>query len=276
MEPLTLSLSQVATYLGCPLKYRFQYVDRIPRPWRPAALAFGTSIHAAVEWIQRERLAGRTPALEGCLTIFEADWYAQTVEPLVFGSGETPEGVMAQGRAMLEMFLAAEVIGSPVAIEEPFLIDLADPETGELYELKLRGIVDLVEDGETVVDLKTAARSLGQGDLERHLQLSTYALAWFLRFGRIPKLRLDVLLKGRKPRFERFTTSRSVEDLAWTAQLIREVGLAIETEHFFPNPSWRCNDCEYFGHCQRWRGFEPVPIQIEPEVAEGGVGAAAT
>ena len=62
MEPLrVLSVSQVNAYLGCPLKYRFQYVEKIPRPWRPAAMAFGTSVHAAVEWFHNERLADRTP-----------------------------------------------------------------------------------------------------------------------------------------------------------------------------------------------------------------------
>jgi hypothetical protein len=47
-------------------------------------------------------------------------------------------------------------------------------------------------------------------------------------------------------------------DLSWTARLIREVSVAIETEHFFPNPSWRCTECEFFAHCQAWRGWERV------------------
>ena len=65
MEPQrVLSVSQVNAYLGCSLKYRFQYVDKIPRPWRVAAMAFGSSVHAAVEWFHKERLVGRSPELE--------------------------------------------------------------------------------------------------------------------------------------------------------------------------------------------------------------------
>jgi CRISPR/Cas system-associated exonuclease Cas4 (RecB family) len=138
-------------------------------------------------------------------------------------------------------------------VEQPFELDLADPETGELLDVRLRGVVDLVEEGETLVDLKTAARTLEQGGLERHLQLSTYALAFFLLHGSIPRLRLDMLLKTAKPRLERHETRRTVEDLGWTARLIQQVALAIQTEHFYPNPSWRCGECEYFAHCQRWR-----------------------
>lgn len=248
------SLSQVNTYLGCPLKYRFQYVDKIPRPWRVSAMAFGSSVHAAVEWFHRERLAGRTPDLTDILKVFDADWYAQNLEPLVFSERESSDSLAEKGRGMLQLY-AESVNGiKPVAVEQPFELDLADPETGELLEVRLRGIIDLVEEGETLVDLKTAARTLEQGGLERHLQLSTYALAFFLLHGAIPKLRLDMLLKTTKPRLERHETTRTLEDLGWTARLIAATEAAIVTEHFYPNPSWRCSECEYFAHCQRWRG----------------------
>jgi putative RecB family exonuclease len=269
-QPRVLSISQVNAYLGCPLKYRFQYVDRIPRPWRVAAMAFGTSIHAAVEWLHKERLAGRSPELTQVLQVFDADWYAQNTEPLVFSERESKDSLAEKGRAMLQLYVESVNGAKPVAVEQPFELDLADPETGEVLDVRLRGIIDLVEEGETLVDLKTAGRTLESGGLERHLQLSTYALAFFLLRGSIPRLRLDMLLKTAKPRLERHETTRSVEDLSWTARLIREVSLAIETEHFFPNPSWRCTECEYFQHCQQWRGT--WPLQLQPVESGEGVG----
>jgi putative RecB family exonuclease len=252
--PRTSSLSQVQAYLGCPLKYRFQYVDKLPKPWRASALAFGSSVHAAVEWFHRERLAGRIPDLTDILKVFDADWYAQNLEPLVFSERESKDSLAEKGRAMLQLYAESANGMKPVAVEQRFELDLADPETGEVLDVRLRGVIDLVEEGETVVDLKTAARTLEQGGLERHLQLSTYALAFFLLYGVIPKLRLDLLLKTSKPRLERHETTRTLEDLGWTARLIQQVALAVQTEHFFPNPSWRCSECEYFAHCQRWRG----------------------
>jgi putative RecB family exonuclease len=259
--PRTISVSQVNAYLACPLKYRFQYVDKIPRPWRVAAMAFGTSVHAAVEWFHRERFLGRGPELAEVLKVFDADWYAQNVEPLVFSERESKDALAEKGRAMLQIYLESTNGAKPVAVEQFFELDLADPETGEVLDVRLRGVIDLVEEDETLVDLKTAGRTLEQGGLERHLQLSTYALAFLLQHGAIPKLRLDMLLKTAKPRLERHPTTRSVEDLGWTARLIREVSLSIETEHFFPNPSWRCTECEYFAHCQQWRGTWPLPSE---------------
>ena len=273
MEPKrVISVSQVNTYLGCSLKYRFQYVDKIPRPWRVAAMAFGTSVHAAVEWFHRERLAGRSVEMVEVLKVFDADWYAQNVEPLVFSERESKDSLAEKGRAMLQIYVESVNGTMPVAVEQPFELDLADPETGEVLDVRLRGIIDLVEEDQTLVDLKTAGRTLEQGGLERHLQLSTYALAFLLQHGAIPKLRLDMLLKTAKPRLERHETTRSIEDLGWTARLIHEVSLAIETEHFFPNPSWRCTECEYFAHCQQWRGTWPVPGEQLVTIGSEGEG----
>jgi RecB family exonuclease len=253
-EERRYSVSQIQTYLGCPLKYRFQYLDQLPKAFRPAALAFGGSIHSAIEWFHCARMAGATPALEEVLNVFEADWFAQNLDPLDFHPGETKEGLEGRAKAMLAVYLESANGCRPVAVEEPFSLDIADPETGEVLDVPFRGFVDLVEEDGTLVDLKTAARSMPQEDVDRHLQLSTYALAVFLRTGEIPKLRLDVLLKTAKPRLERYATSRTVQDLAWVARLIEKTARAIEDGHFFPNPSWRCAECEYFQACQKWRG----------------------
>jgi putative RecB family exonuclease len=272
-ERRTFSLSQIQAYLGCPLKYRFQYLDKIPKPFRPSALAFGSSIHAAVEWFHKHRLiVGQCPEIAQVLKIFEADWFAQNLEPLVFSERESKDGLLEKAKAMLTVYVDGQDGRAPVAVEQSFELELADPETGECLEVYLRGVIDLIEEGETLVDLKTAARSISEGDLARHLQLSTYALVYFLLRGNIPQLRLDVLLKTMKPRLERHLTTRSVEDLGWTARLIERVVRAIEAEHFFPNPSWRCSECEYYAHCQRWRGYEVPREQELVSIAVSGEG----
>jgi putative RecB family exonuclease len=277
MEPQPLSVSQVNAYLACPLKYRFQYIDRIPKPWRAAALAFGSSIHAAVEWFWACRMAEGKVNREKTLEVFDADWYAANIDPLVFSDREPKELLEERGRAMLNLYLDTyEGTPPPLAVEQPFELELADPETGEMLGVFLRGVIDLIEEDGTLVDLKTAARSMEAGGLERHLQLSTYALVKAVETGTIPSLRLDMLFKTSRPRLERLPTNRTCEELSWTARLIRGVATAIESEQFFPSPSWRCGECEYFAHCQGWRGCSPEPIQIESiNRSGGGAGVAA-
>lgn len=142
----------------------------------------------------------------------------------------------------------------PSAVEERFSVGLVDVESWEELGVALHGVIDLVESDGTVVDLKTAGRSFDVVGLERHLQLSIYALAVFVRDGAIPKLRIDALLKTKVPRLERYETVRTPADLAWAAQLISGVPRAIDGKQFFPNPSWRCTECEYYAQCAAWRG----------------------
>jgi putative RecB family exonuclease len=251
----SISASQLQCYLGCPLQYKFRYVDKIPRPWRAAAMAFGTSIHAAIEWFHRERLAGRAPHPEGTVSIFLADWYAQTVEPLVYSKDESKDLLAERGAQMIRLYVAtAATVAVPSAVEERFSVGLVDVESGEELDVALHGVIDLIESDGTVVDLKTAGRSFDVGSVERHLQLSIYALAVLLRDGNIPKLRIDALMKTKIPRLERYDAHRNYADLAWAARLINGVVEAIDREQFFPNPSWRCAACEYYAQCQAWRG----------------------
>lgn len=147
------------------MKYCFQYVDRIDRPWRPAALAFGSSVHAAAEWLRKEQLAGRVPDAEAVLAVFDADWYAQNVEPLVIPKQDSKESLGAKGRAMFRLYTEHALSRTPKSAEKRFTVDLAR-----------------------------------------------------------------------------------------TVRLVEGVASAIEAGHFFPNPSWRCTECEYYPYCQRWRG----------------------
>jgi len=250
-----LSSSQVTCYLGCSLQYKFRYIDKLPKPFRGAAMAFGSSIHAAVEWFHRERMERRAATVENVISMFLADWYAQTVEPLVFSKDESKELLAEKGEAMLRVYVeAAAAAAVPSAVEERFSVGLVDVESWEELGVDLHGVIDLVESDGTVVDLKTVGRSFDVVGLERHLQLSIYALAVFVRDGTIPKLRIDALLKTKVPRLERYETVRTPADLAWTAQLIASVARAIDQEQFFPNPSWRCTECEYYAQCTVWRG----------------------
>ena len=47
-EDLHISHSQIFTYLNCSLKYYFSYVEGRMPEHRPAAMLFGSAIHAAI------------------------------------------------------------------------------------------------------------------------------------------------------------------------------------------------------------------------------------
>ncbi len=58
MEKPHLSYSQINTYLTCPLKYKFHYIDQIEPPFVSSALVFGSCIHEAVAAFYQSCLEG--------------------------------------------------------------------------------------------------------------------------------------------------------------------------------------------------------------------------
>src|SRR5258706_5266637 len=97
--PRVVSISQVNCYLACPLKYRFQYVDKIPRPWRVAAMALRSSVHAAVELFHKEPPADPRPALTEKLKGFSAGCNRPNLGPLVFSGPECQETLAEDSHA---------------------------------------------------------------------------------------------------------------------------------------------------------------------------------
>ncbi len=53
-----LSYSAVRTFQGCPLKYRFRYIDGLPEDCVSSSLVFGSAIHSAMEFFFSQQLAG--------------------------------------------------------------------------------------------------------------------------------------------------------------------------------------------------------------------------
>jgi RecB family exonuclease len=64
------SVSQLKTFLQCPRKYRYQYIDRIRPEFRPIALAFGTAWHHAIGEYLLPQVKDRVPTREEIQAVF--------------------------------------------------------------------------------------------------------------------------------------------------------------------------------------------------------------
>ncbi|MCK5679204.1 hypothetical protein KAI46_00150, partial [bacterium] len=66
-------------------------------------------------------------------------------------------------------------------------------------------------------------------------------------------LKLDALIKTKKPRFEQFYTFRDDFDEQRVVKKILAVWNGIQKEVFIPNEESRyCFSCEYKSHCNNW------------------------
>src|SRR3989344_3297566 len=72
--PLTsFSFSQLETYVLCPLRYKYQYVLRVPTPPIGAA-SFGSSIHKALQDFYQDVVNKKSPSLKNLLSSYYASW----------------------------------------------------------------------------------------------------------------------------------------------------------------------------------------------------------
>jgi putative RecB family exonuclease len=265
MEPDAISVSQINLYLTCSLKYRFQYIDRLPRLVLSAGLVFGGAMHKALEWLHKERRNGRNPPLDEVLRVFEADWHAQLHDAeVVFPDDDSKEKLVHKGKELLSQYYHRPP--KPVRDAEVyFQLPLVNPSTGEALDIPLRGVIDLVNADDTIDEFKTAAKRFALDALPDNIQLTAYSYAFELLYGHPPRdLRLITFLRTKNPDIDVQVTGRDKADYERLFNLGKEVLKAVRAGVFIPSRGcWLCKDCEYDPDCREWAGNEEVTARVQ-------------
>jgi CRISPR/Cas system-associated exonuclease Cas4 (RecB family) len=250
-----LSASQINLYIQCSLKYKYQYIDQIPKPFKPSGLAFGSVMHSAIEWLHKERIKGKQVSLERLYKIFETDWFSLRVDTRIqFKDSEDEVKLLLTGKEMLGIYFNSP-LNSIKSAEVPFHVPLLNISTGEELMVPLEGIIDLIEKDDVIVEFKTSARSMDPESLNDYLQLTAYSYAYRTLFGRGPKtLKVINFVKAKTPKMVVIETLREKSDYERFFYIAREVLKGITSGLFLPKQSFMCKDCEYGGLCKKWDG----------------------
>jgi DNA helicase-2/ATP-dependent DNA helicase PcrA len=229
---LQLSASDIETYRGCPLRYKFARVLRIPTE-QTLHQRFGIAVHQVLERYHSD--GGET--LAQLLELLDAGWRKGG-----FDDGEPERRLREKARVALERY-HARLHGQdsePVWFERSFSFRLGPHH--------LRGRVDRVdrlkaggEDEYELIDYKTS-RPKTATQLKDDVQLSLYALAareaWQLPSSRQAYYYVLDDLKVPVPRGEK--DAESIKDT------VLEVGEGILAQAFEPTPSHAaCSICDY-------------------------------
>jgi len=249
-----LSCSQMNLYSQCPLKYKFQYIDKFPKPFKPSGLTFGGSIHAALAWLHKQRMNGNDVSIDKLYRIFDADWYAQTLDTDIhYKNGETDTRLAIMAKEMLSLYFVRphrKVQGAEV----PFTVPLVNTDTGEKLDVNLEGYIDLIEEG-AVTEFKTSNQTMNQSSLDNHLQLTAYNYAYEILYRKPPRaLKLIDFVKTKRPKIITLQTEVKKLDYQRFFYLASQILRGIKSGIFFPRTSFMCKDCEYAGPCKAWRG----------------------
>jgi len=250
-----LSSSQISLYSQCSLKYKFQYIDFLPRPFKPSGLAFGSALHSALSWLHRESMTNGGVALEKLYKIFDADWYSQRADAEIrYKNGEDETKLSVLAKEMLALYLGLppkKAKGTDVS----FSVPLIDPGNGKHPLIDIEGIIDLVEEGDVITEFKTSAQMMDSKDADESLQLTIYSYAFEKLYQRPPRaLKVIDFVKSRKPKLITLETRRDAASYQRLYGIAAQVLKGINQKVYFPRASFWCKDCEYAGQCQTWRG----------------------
>lgn len=267
-EDLSISHSQIFTYLTCSLKYYFHYVKQQPPERISINLIFGRAIHSGIETAYRSlKNSGQVEPVSTVIQVFEEylnlDLDAAAV-PIVYKKASPDRsGALALGKAMLEVFHESIVrtvqTAQIVEVELPLSARLYTDE-GQPTEFKLVGILDLLlmdDAGEIIiVDNKTAAQPMSQSAADDDHQMTAYShllAANKFIFPTAPvKCRFDVLRKLKSPKLEQVETFRTAQHRKRFARIANAVLAGIDAQIYMPQPSWMCVDCAHGDACKSW------------------------
>jgi len=259
---LHFSYSQLNTYLMCPMKYAHHYVWGTPVESKPMALVSGKAIHKAAQVLYNDlKETGAKAPLDKVIGVFESVFDQETnnteVE-LTFKKKETLQSVREQGIELVKLFHADVNPHKIVAVEFPFSVKVPDIINGQGdLPAQLVGSFDLIESDQDgtylVVELKTSSQRFSSLRLEYDLQATVYSYATakmkVATSENSTLVRYDVLLKTKKPAFERYFVTRTQEDYKRLVHLINQVLRAIENRIFYRQTGWQCGDCQFKRAC---------------------------
>jgi RecB family exonuclease len=247
--------TRLSTWLDCPRRYRFGYLDR-PMPPKGAPWAhnsLGASVHNALAGWWRLPLAQRTVPAAGAL----------------LARGWIDEGYSDDGQSARYRQLAQEMVQSYVArldpADEPVGVERTVATRTDLITLSGRiDRLDLRRDGGeaelVVVDYKTGRHALTVDDARSSLALALYALAAARSLHKTCKrVELHHLPTGEVLAWDH-TDETLARHLARAEAIASECASADEQMHeskpgqntdavFPPRPGARCGWCDFVRHC---------------------------
>jgi hypothetical protein len=223
------------------------------------ALLKGSGVHGAARANFRQKVEShqdlpKKDIVEIAVTEFERTFSDRgvllTLEEETIGLknilGETKDSV-----SRLADLYAVEIapVYQPVFVEESYRIVIDNSP----YDLL--AIMDLADDHDRVVDLKTGAKSKTQRDVDTSEQLTFYALVYKAKTKRLPKeVRLETLVDTKVPKVQTLFSVRDHEDLQVLVARVNTMIQGLAKGVFVPAQptSWVCDPryCGYYPTCK--------------------------
>ncbi len=245
VPPPRLSPSGAGTFVQCPRRWRFRYIDRLEDPPGEDALA-GSFAHRVLELLMQREPSERT--VEDARVIARTEW----PETEAMDDYQALEHDEKQSRRF--RWRAWKAIEGLWHLEDPSAVEVQATEQdveAELAGVPFRGIVDRIEtegDGIVVTDYKSGKAPSHRYRRSRLDQVLLYAAAVEASTGEMP-VRVRLLYLGQRTigmDVNHKEIDAVTEKLAGTWS---EIHTACSEDEFEPRPGPLCGWCPYVSMC---------------------------
>lgn len=247
-----LSYSSISSYLTCGRNWKYKYVDKAATP-KSGEQFFGSVFHGVAE---QYVVTGYTPITDLWQMLWNEE--KEKTEQIEWGDN-SPELLFNEGIRMLS---SKDVLNTLSAIKP--LIELGEPVIEKKIELRVPGVpvpiigyIDCVTSDGVPVDFKTSSRSWTQDKAQSEIQPTFYLAALNqagYKLNTERKFRHYVFVKTKTPQVQIWETRRSLQDIFWLFEMIREVWQGIQREVYTPNPTTYLCDPKYCAYWKDCRG----------------------
>jgi putative RecB family exonuclease len=242
----------------CSLQYYFDKVEKLPKAFTPASLAFGSAYHRVMEWAALMRMQGQQVKAQEASSLFQDLWGRQVQEDgdIKYDEDMDVETSAKLGRDMVTCAVSGfDPDEEVVSVSEAFCVPLRDS-AGVTLEKPLIGEFDCVvrKAGQVkIVDWKTAGKKWPKNKAGKDWQPTAFLMAYSMMRGVVPRFRFDVITKGKSPVFEQHETSRTENDFARFVHLVKLADSMINANHFAPSEQgFYCGGCPHQDACKVW------------------------
>lgn len=240
---MRISYSALNSYKTCPLKYKFQYIDKI-KTLKSKEAVFGTLIHSTLNFVHTPGIL--SPSMEQALDHFSKNWNSDVFENELEERAAFSQGVEIIRRYYNDNDIAKVNI---VALESPFQIKLGEHVVSGIIDR-----IDRTDDGYEIVDYKTAKKMPSQEKVDNDIQLTIYLLAFLERYPEerkaLDKLKVSLYFVKHGAKL---TSTRTAEDLENVEKTFLEVIERIGESEFQPTINPLCDWCDFQHLCPMWK-----------------------
>ncbi len=261
-EIIRTSFSALDTFKQCPMKYKYQVIDKIRAPKLKEAV-FGNKIHKALQWFHSKEPV--SPTLDELLNflkeIWESEVFIDDQEDMIF-FGEAIKILKNYYNYYQKIKEKSVILNTETRFE--VLLENKDK------KCLLAGIIDRIDknkDGIELIDYKTTKRLPSQQDIDNNLQLSLYCLGLLGRWPQFAEQGLEnIKLTFHFLKHQEFiSTKRTKEQLDSIKEQVWQRLVEIKKSDFKPIPSPLCDWCGYKKICPMWKHLYKEQFSIDDE-----------